>query len=248
MKPGHALALLVLLVLAPACSIVRSQEGWVEKLRTGDAEERSDALIALAERAAEDVDLQNDLCERALRIVDEDESLPVRLVALRTLSKLGVLGVRPKDVAASLGRHARADKRRERGADDRAVPDFWCRIEALQGLATMVEGPTNRVVDEAVRVEALESLRVGIQQELESDRDVRIHAARELAILRPESPPILTRLVAALSDETPDVRAHAYRALVAIAGGDHGPTKADWERWAEREYGATRAAPTPESR
>ena len=69
---------------------------------------------------------------------------------------------------------------------------------------------------------------------------MRIHAAREIAVLRPAGPKVLPALVAALSDEAPDVRLHAQRALIAIAGADHGPTKKDWEQWVQR---STEAGP-----
>jgi hypothetical protein len=221
---------------SPGCasgplSVFKTDEGRLADLGnpSADAEDKLEALVELSEPAEKDLELQGAVLDHATRLA-EDDSVPVRLVAMRILARLGRAGVRTRESAQLLARHAEADK------------DFWCRIEALGGLSSLAAGPTNRVVDDAVRTQVRDALLRSLQQDLEPDRDVRIHAARELAVLRIEGLPVLERLVAALGDESHDVRAHAARALIAIAGEDHGPTKADWERWVRND------APRTESR
>lgn len=202
----------------------RSHESKVEVLNKkpdeADPGDRYECLLAL-EDDARNPELANELCEHALRLAETPEPVAVRLVALRILGRLGKDGVRTKEIVQKLANHARK-------SDE---PDFWCRIEALEALALLAEGPQNTLPDETVRAQVHEALRFAVRMELEPDRDVRIHAARELALLRPDDGSVLNELVQALSDEAPDVRYHAQRALVAIAGDDHGPTKQDWDRW-----------------
>ncbi len=208
----------------------RGHDGKVAGLNSPDPEERYDCLLALSDDAGEDPERLNELCDLALRMADlthdpkMPDSVPLRLVAIRILGRLGKKGVRPREVAQKLGNHARK-------GDE---PDFWCRVEALDALGTLLEGPQNLQPDENVRQEVHAALLIALSSTLEPDRDVRIHAARELAHLRPDTKRVLEELVNALSDEAPDVRYHAQRALVAIAGDDHGPTREDWKTWVNR--------------
>lgn len=217
-------SIVALLLLTSACTTFRSHEGKVARLNDPDPEERYDNLLALADDAEDNPEQANELCDHALRLADSPESVPVRLVALRILGHLGKKNVRVKEVAQKLANHARR-------TDE---PDFWCRVEALDALGTLVEGPQNHLPEESVRAQVHEALLIALSATLEPDRDVRIHAARELAQLRPDTKKVLDELVNALSDEAPDVRYHAQRALVAIAGDDHGPTKDDWKTWVNR--------------
>jgi len=212
----------LLAIGATGCSSFRSHDARIAGLADPDPEERYENLLALADETR-NPETANDLCDRAFKMVDDaQECAAVKLVALRVLGRLGKEGIRTKDIAQKLANHA------SKGTGEL---NFWCRIEAVEGLASLVVGPQNTLPDESVRGEVDEALLKAIRADQESDHDVRIHAARELALLRPDSTKALNELVGALSDETPDVRYHAERALIAIAGGDHGPHKQDWDRW-----------------
>ncbi len=218
--------LLALLALAPGCTAFRSHDAVIQGLTDPDAGVRYEDLLLLEESELHDPDAQAELCDHALKIVDDDTAVPVRLVAIRILGRLAKQGLRTKEIADKLLN--RAQKTYE--------PDFWCRIEALASLGSLAEGPQNRLPDEKVIVQTHEALLLALKTESEPERDVRIHAARELALLHPDTRKALDGLVAALSDETPDVRYHAQRALLAITGNvDHGPTRQDWERWVKAQ-------------
>jgi hypothetical protein len=206
---------------------LRSHDAKVAGLADKDAQERYENLLAL-EDDVDNPERANDLCDLAIRQVNHlDASVAERLVALRILGRLARNGVRTKDCALQLENHARP-------SGDR---DFWCRIEALESLGRLAEGPQNAIPDETLIADVHSALALALRVDIETDRDVRIHAARELAVLRPESLQVMSQLVGALADEAPDVRYHAQRALIAIAGEDHGPTKQDWERWVRSQGG-----------
>jgi HEAT repeat protein len=224
----RAALLASLVCVVPACSSAKLTDLDPEQ---PDIEVRRDSLRKLGEQAHEDADLRAPLAEKVKRLVI-DEDVSVRLVALRVLGKLAEDGVTPHDIAQILAGRAHDDK------------DFWCRIEAIVDLSELARLKDQQAIRDAARTDAEDACKHGVQPD-EPDRDVRIHAARELSLLadqvlaseRPER--ALPELIQALSDETPDVRLHANRALIAIAGADHGPGKEDWERWLKnREPGA----------
>jgi hypothetical protein len=222
LKTGHAIAFVLLVLAAPGCATTwRSTDSEITLLSDTDPEERASALLDLSERAKTSPDLRPILVDRALTLLNTDDSVTVKLIALRTLGDLARLGTRAREIVPVLSHHAQLDK------------DFWCKIEAIESLALIAGSPTHPI-DESLRAEVNDVFLSEVGMDAEADRDVRIHAAREIALLRPEGDKTLKVLVAALSDEAPDVRYHAQRALIAIAGGDHGPTKKDWEDWVRR--------------
>ncbi len=219
------------MALAPGCVALRSHDAKVAGLADKDPNERYENLLGL-EDDVDNPERASELCDLAIKRVNDINavtaaSVAERLVALRILGRLAKNGVRTKEIVLELENHSRP-------SGDR---DFWCRIEALEALGRLAEGPQNTLPDETVIADVHSALALALRVDIETDRDVRIHAARELALLRPESLPVMAQLVGALSDETPDVRYHAQRALIAIAGEDHGPTKQDWERWVRSQGG-----------
>lgn len=192
-----------------------------------DLDQKRESLVKLGRKAHVDPELRAPLAEKARRLVEDDATgAAVRVVALRVLARLAEDGQTPREIAELLGRRAHADVEK----------DFWCRIEAIMDLCELATWKADAQVREAGRPVAAEACSAAIRPD-EPDRDVRIHASSQLALLSRDLPPgerpekALPELVRALSDETPDVRWHATHALVAIAGGDHGPSKEDWQRW-----------------
>ena len=77
--------------------------------------------------------------------------------------------------------------------------------------------------------EALNALRVALRED--TNREVRLAAARELGELGDDSNQTADALIAGLKDNSPDVRSNARNSLAKLLGGDHGVTAAAWQKW-----------------
>lgn len=195
------------------------------ELDADDPEDRRDAVRELARRSVERDDqkeLRPAVAERARKLARSDPNPAVRAAAIRALARLVLAGVQPREGTQVLAEQVGVSR------------DEFVRIDAATTLAEVCAGVTG---DEAfkkwVREESVDALKKALR--IDSDRDVRIVCARELGNLRAAE--AKAELVGALRDETPDVRYHAQRALVTIAGEDKGATPEEWERWLKLEAG-----------
>ncbi|MBI3726478.1 hypothetical protein HY251_21350 [bacterium] len=234
MRLARAAAVGMLALALPGCSSATLAD--LDPARS-DPDARREALLELERRSAKETELRAPLADKARERLEHDESVSVRLVAARVVGKLALAGAGTREGAHALGLAAigsgtgAAAKRDELRWLSRDTSSLWVRIEAIEDLALLWHKPIRVEDREEVRVLVLLACTQAIRPDLESEPEVRIHAARELALIAPRKGAGLAALVAALDDPMPDVHHHAQQALVAIAGGDHGPTRDDWERW-----------------
>lgn len=216
--PALRTGLLALLALAGGCCPDSPAD-----LDADDPQVRRQALACQAEDPADPQALAH---AAAAHLSPREPDPAVRATAARVLLYLHQTGAHR---GTPEGEGAQATRQAAQGAppDDREPdeegriaprgdPHWLVRVQAvatLRGLLGSAAAPTLR--------EALS----------DPERDVRMAAARELGLSGDDSAATTQALIVALSDQAPEVRYHARRALRALLATDEGLLPEAWENW-----------------